>query len=127
MAARSMNMRVILAVEAIGSSDCGGKFESCGELIAMDDDELQEHCILYTVILGESVHGTFISLNKLIKSCHHACISTFGVVHLYDHGGWRQALIERCAAMLLFLITSQHSSSFFMGIFSSAMQFSMFS
>jgi len=58
-------MRVILAVEAIGSSDCGGKFESCGELIAMDDDELQEHCILYTVILGESVHGTFISLNKL--------------------------------------------------------------
>lgn len=45
-------------------NDCGGKFESCGELIAMDDDELQEHCILYTVILGGSVHVTFISLNE---------------------------------------------------------------
>ena len=39
------------------------KFESSAQLIAMDD-ELQNHGILYTLILGGSLHATFLHLNK---------------------------------------------------------------
>ena len=40
-----------------------GKVESCGQQIALDDD-LQDHGILNTLILGKSNHITFIHLNK---------------------------------------------------------------
>ena len=64
MAIMSANMRAVLAPEAIGSrSGYGGKFESCAQPIAMDD-ELCDHGIFYELILGRSPHVTFIHLNK---------------------------------------------------------------
>ena len=47
-------------LEVGGSYD--GKFESCGQLIAMDD-ELRDH-ILYTISLDGSLQVSFIHLNK---------------------------------------------------------------
>jgi hypothetical protein len=49
------------ALEVGGDYD--GKFESSAQLIAMDD-ELQNHRILYALILGGSLHTTFLHLNK---------------------------------------------------------------
>ena len=85
MTIMSANMRAVLAPEAIGSrSGYGGKFESCAQPIAMDD-ELCDHGILYKLILGGSLHVTFIHLNNF-KSCEHACTSASQGLRLYDHG-----------------------------------------